>query len=169
MQVILGIDPGSHHTGFGAVAADGDSIRHLGHGVISAPGRLGFHERLCFIAGELRAVFARYRPGITAIERVFLGRNVDSAFKLGHVRGICLFTASSAESVVVEYAARAVKKGITGSGAATKDQVQMVLFATLGLRSPAQVDASDALALAYFHARHLEVEARLRRGTMPRV
>lgn len=165
MRVILGIDPGSHHTGFGVIEADGDHARHLAHGVLSAPRTLGFHDRLHFIANELQKLFAHYRPQTTVVERIFLGRNADSAFKLGHVRGVCLFTARSAASGIIEYAARSVKNGITGSGAATKEQVQIVLFATLGIRVPAQTDASDALALAYFHARNLEVEEKLAKQT----
>lgn len=168
MKVILGIDPGSHHTGFGVVESDGDRIRHLAHGVISAPASMGFHERLHRIARELVTVFANYQPQVTVVERIFLGRNADSAFKLGHVRGVCLFTASQAESEIVEYAARSVKKGITGNGGATKEQVQMILFASLGLRGAAPVDASDALALAYFHARGMEVAERVARQTMRR-
>lgn len=161
MNVILGIDPGSHHTGFGIIEVDGDQLRHRSHGVISAPPGLDFFERIHFIAVELQKVFASHRPQITVVERIFLGRNADSAFKLGHVRGVCLFTATQAETEIVEYAARSVKKGVTGSGAATKEQVQLVLFTSLGLRAPASVDASDALALAYFHARNLEVAEKL--------
>ncbi|MCM2281760.1 MAG: crossover junction endodeoxyribonuclease RuvC [Bdellovibrionaceae bacterium] len=163
MKVILGIDPGSHHTGYGLLEADGDRIRHLAHGVLSAPASLGFHDRLHRIANELNTVFLTYRPQITVVERIFLGRNADSAFKLGHVRGVCLFAATQANTTIVEYAARSVKKGITGSGAASKEQVQFVLFNSLGIRIPAQADASDALALAYFHARNLDVEARFAR------
>jgi len=68
------------------------------------------------------------------------------------------------ECELVEYAARSVKKGITGSGTASKEQVQLILFAALGIRSVARADASDALALAYYHARNIEVARGIERS-----
>ena len=70
-------------------------------------------------------------------------------------------------SSIFEYASRAVKKGITGNGGASKDQVQMILFATLGLRGSIRADASDALALAFYHARLLESKDRIAREAQP--
>lgn len=160
MKLILGIDPGSQFTGFGLVSSDGDRIVHVSHGVIAPPSKFEFHERIGIIASEIEALIERTEPDVTVIERIFLGKNADSAFKLGHARGVAMAAAVRAGSQVVEYAARAVKKGITGSGTSTKEQVQLVLFAALGLRTKARADASDALALAYYHARNIEVFAR---------
>lgn len=105
---------------------------------------------------------------MTVIENIFLGKNADSAFKLGHIRGICLMFASKSQSEIIEYAAKTVKKGITGSGAASKEQVQMLLYALLGLRgavaSSEKIDASDALSLAYYHAKQIETEQNMARG-----
>lgn len=164
VKVILGIDPGSTFTGFGIVNSDDGQILHVTHGVIAPPATLSFHDRLGIIAGELEALVARVNPDQVVVERIFLGKNADSAFKLGHVRGVAVACGIRAGSEVVEYAARAVKKGITGSGAATKEQVQLVLFAALGLQNHrARFDASDALALAFYHARNLQVSARFAR------
>ena len=164
--VILGIDPGSQVTGFGVLATNGEELSHLSHGIVAPPSHLDFHERIGLISGELQALMARVRPDIVVIERIFLGKNADSAFKLGHARGVAVATAIQCGAQVVEYAARAVKKGITGSGASSKEQVQLILFAALGIRAPARADASDALALAYYHARMLEVERGLARSEM---
>lgn len=164
LKVILGIDPGSQFTGFGLVKSDGTRIEHLSHGVIAAPTTLDFAERIGIIAGELEALIERANPDIVVIERIFLGKNADSAFKLGHARGVAMAAAVRAGCEFIEYAARAVKKGITGSGTSTKEQVQLVLFAALGIRSQARVDASDALALAYYHARNIEVARGLERS-----
>ncbi len=166
-KTILGLDPGSHHTGFGVIEVTGSEICHIAHGVISAPSLASFNSRLHYMAQEISKVFVGFKPHITVVERIFLGRNADSAFKLGHIRGVCLLAAAQADSQIVEYAARSVKKGITGSGAATKEQVQLVLFASLGLVGSVQVDASDALALACFHARQLEVEELMSRHLRP--
>jgi crossover junction endodeoxyribonuclease RuvC len=65
---------------------------------------------------------------------------------------------------IVEYATRSVKKGITGNGGASKEQVQTILFAALGIRQPAQLDASDALALAVYHSKQLEIILNLERS-----
>ncbi len=164
MKVILGIDPGSQVTGFGLVKSDGSRIEHLSHGVIAAPASLDFSERIGIIAAEIEALINRTGPDIAVIERIFLGKNADSAFKLGHARGVAMAAAVRQGCELVEYAARAVKKGITGSGTSTKEQVQLVLFAALGIRAQARADASDALALAYFHARNIEVAAGIRRS-----
>ena len=164
MQLILGIDPGSQVTGYGLLNASGAEVQHLEHGVLVAPAKASFNERLQVIGDQLSELFLRFKPQVTVVEKIFLGRNADSAFKLGHIRGVCMLMAGRANSQIVEYATRSVKKGITGNGASTKEQVQMILFATLRIHEAARADASDALALAYYHARNIEVEENLRRG-----
>ena len=155
--VILGIDPGSTVTGFGAVRIVGDQVQLMSYGVIAPPATRPFNERIAIIAGEVDALLERLQPNVTVVERIFLGKNADSAFKLGHTRGATIASAIRYGSDVVEYATRVVKKGITGNGNATKEQVQLVLFAALGLRTKAKFDASDALALAFYHARNIDV------------
>lgn len=161
MSIILGIDPGSLFTGFGAIRIDQRSgeFKLLQCGVVSPPAHFEFNVRIGIISRELDLLLNSIRPKVTVVERVFLGKNTDSAFKLGHARGVAVASAMRAGSQVVEYTARSVKKGITGSGAASKEQVQLVLFAALGLRGQARADASDALALAFFHARNLQVQS----------
>ncbi len=159
-MIILGIDPGSQVTGFGLIRVDQGAagVSHLSHGVISPPSSLEFHDRLAIIAREIEALIERTQPDIVVVERIFLGKNTDSAFKLGHVRGVAIASAIRAGCKFVEYAARAVKKGVTGSGAASKEQVQLILFAALGLRgTKVKFDASDALALAFYHSRNMEI------------
>lgn len=164
MKIVLGIDPGSQVAGFGAVRTDGERVELVSYGVIAPPAGLSFSERIGIIAGEFENLLEKLSPEVTVIEKVFLGKSADSAFKLGHARGVALAAAVRAGSEVVEYATRSVKKGITGNGAASKEQVQMVLFASLGIRGRAQADASDALALAFYHARNLEVHSRIQSG-----
>jgi crossover junction endodeoxyribonuclease RuvC len=126
--------------------------------VIAPPSTLDFYDRLAILAGEIETLIDKVQPDIVVVERIFLGKNADSAFKLGHVRGVAVSLALKAGCKFVEYAARAVKKGVTGNGAASKEQVQVILYAALGLKgTPAKLDASDALALAFYHARNVEV------------
>ena len=167
MSIVLGIDPGSQVMGYGALRIHGrgvhSTVELISCGVIAPPTTLAFNERIGIIADELEILISELKPSITVIERVFLGKNADSAFKLGHARGIAVALAVRSGSEVVEYAARAVKKGITGNGGATKEQVQLVLFSALGLRGQTRADASDALALAFYHARNLESEWEIER------
>jgi len=163
MQTILGIDPGSNFTGFGAVRSDGQRIELLNYGVIAPPRHLSFNSRIGLIAEEIDFLLEKIQPDVTVVEKVFLGKNADSAFKLGHARGVAVAGAMRFGSTLAEYATRSVKKGVTGSGAASKEQVQLVLFAALGIKGKHQADASDALALAFYHARHLDVAAGIAR------
>ncbi len=168
LKIILGIDPGSINLGYGLVGITNGRIEYLKHGVFSCSPTVPFQQRIYQIAEQLEQLFAENRPHITVIENIFLGKNADSAFKLGHIRGICLLYAAKSQSEIVEYAAKSVKKGITGSGAASKEQVQMLLYALLGLRGAVaaseKIDASDALSLAYYHAKQIETEENMTRG-----
>lgn len=150
-------------TGFGLIQVSRDgSMAHLSHGIIQPP-VTDFYSRLHVLSEEFEALIERFAPDIVVVERVFLGKNADSAFKLGHVRGVAVAAALRAGCEFVEYAAREVKKGVTGNGAATKEQVQVILFAALGLSGrPAKLDASDALALAFYHGRSMDVLQRVR-------
>lgn len=164
---IIGIDPGSRVAGYGLVElCDGD-VRYLLHGAIVLPANGSFESRLLALKNQLHDLIRAHAPDVAVVERVFLGKNADSAFKLGHARGVCIAELASGGASIVEYAARQVKKGVTGSGAATKEQVGMLVTATLKI-SPSQsagpCDATDALALAYYHAIQIQVEARMKRG-----
>ena len=120
MSIILGLDPGTKFTGFGLILQDGSNLRHVEHGVVAIPEGLPFAHKLHFLAEGLSEVMVRYKPQFTVVEKIFLGKNADSAFKLGHARGVCMSLAARHQSEVFEYAARSAKKMVTGSGAATK-------------------------------------------------
>lgn len=163
MKVIIGIDPGSRFTGYGVVVVRNDEPHHLDHGVIAIPETLRFADKLKFLNEKLQALFVQFRPTDVVVEKIFLGKNADSAFKLGHVRGVCLQAAAVAGSEIFEYAARSVKKNVTGTGAASKDHVRLVVSQLLGLRLPVQVDATDALSMAICHCRLRGIEERIQR------
>ena len=152
---ILGIDPGSIKTGWGVV--DTQNSLDSASGVIYLEGESTFAARLARLQTELQKVIETYKPSSVAIERVFLGKSADSAFKLGHARGVAMAAAGQQHLKVYEYATRHVKKVLTGSGAATKEQVQFVVESLLN-KKVRELDASDALAVALCHGRELEVE-----------
>lgn len=155
---ILGIDPGSQVTGFGLLESFDGRVKVLTHGIIQLKKETeNFNERIFLLSQNLDVLLAKYQPEIVVIEKIFLGKNPDSAFKLGHARGVCIQKAMEHKARVYEYATREVKKGITGSGGADKIQVNEVLKHLLGLKSIDYLDASDALALAFHHSTRIEI------------
>ena len=56
-----------------------------------------------------------------------VNRNPLSSLKLGHARGVVLLAATHAGLGVHEYAAKQVKRAVTGTGNAAKEQVAMMV------------------------------------------
>jgi crossover junction endodeoxyribonuclease RuvC len=148
---ILGLDPGSRRTGYGVIAVEGPESRCLAHGRIEVDG-LPVAERLARIYAGVIGLIAQWAPAEVAVERVFVGRNVDSALKLGQARGAALAALGGLE--VAEYAPRAVKLATVGFGAADKLQVAHMMRALLQVEGKLTADAADALAIALCHAQH---------------
>jgi crossover junction endodeoxyribonuclease RuvC len=147
---VLGIDPGSRRTGFGVIDCRGSDCFHVAHGCIAAGGA-EIVGRLHTIFEGLRTLIAEHAPGEVAVERVFVNRNVESALKLGQARGAALCAVPQGLPLF-EYAPRAIKLALVGSGAAEKDQVQYMIKVLLRIAGPIAADASDALAVAVCHA-----------------
>ncbi len=147
---VLGIDPGSRRTGYGVVDCHGPEPTHIAHGCIAAAGD-AMAPRLRAIFEGIQRLILDYQPDEVAIERVFVNRNVDSAMKLGQARGAAL-CAVPAGTAVFEYAPRAIKLAVVGSGAAEKDQVAHMMKVLLQLSAVPGPDAGDALAVALCHA-----------------
>ncbi len=149
---IFGIDPGSGRTGYGCIEASGSRCRLVVCGSIAPPARAVFPDKLMAIHAGLSALLARHRPDCVAIENVFHAKNVRSALKLGHARGVALLAASEAGVPVVEYAPAEIKRAVVGYGRAEKGQVQQMMKLLLGLDAvPSPHDAADALAVAICH------------------
>ncbi len=162
--ILLGVDPGSRVTGFGVVRVDGGRIEHISHGVIVLDAEESFPSRMKELGMAFREVMEKYKPHQVIIEKIFLGKNADSAFKLGHARGVIMYEAGLGEAPVFEYATRVVKKGVTGNGGSSKEDVQAILKAILNLKAIQRIDASDALAMACHHAYELKKKSVLERA-----
>lgn len=158
---ILGIDPGTLATGWGVIEANGHVVTHRAHGVIRTRAKDPLWSRLHVIQLGLAEVIAEQRPDVMSLERVFVNKNVQSALKLGHARGVAMVTCVAEAVDVHEYTAGEIKKSVTGNGRAEKHQVQEMVRIMLSLPGVAPTDASDALAAALCHlqaarfARHL--------------
>lgn len=149
---ILGLDPGLAATGWGVVLADGNRLRHGGHGTVRTTTGAPLAERLAALYDGLMAVIAAEELVEAAVEEVFVNANPQSTLKLGQARGVVLLAASKGGLLVHEYATRAVKKALTGTGAAQKGQVQAMVERLLPGVKVAGADAADALAVAIAHA-----------------
>ncbi len=150
-MIILGVDPGSHATGFGAIAT-GPVVRMLGGGVIRTKTAAPLPERLLTIHDRLAEAIEEHRPDVVAVENLFNAKNARSSLILGHARGVILLVGARAGCEVAEYAPREVKKALTGNGAAQKEQVRFMVMRLLNLKSEPALDQSDALAVALAHA-----------------
>ncbi len=153
MTLILGIDPGSRITGYGVVRDTGRGCEYVASGCIRT-GDGALPERLQNVYRGVREVIRLHGPVMLGIEQVFMSRNADSALKLGQARGAALVAAMEEGLSVAEYTATQVKQAIVGTGAADKQQVQLMVMHLLKLVQKPQIDASDALAIALCHAHH---------------
>ncbi len=168
-SIILGIDPGLQKTGWGVIAVEGTRHRFLGCGTIKPPTKLPLSERLFILNDKLQELIANYRPTQAAIEETFVSVNGASTLKLGQARGALLLSLSLADLPVSEYAANLIKKTMTGSGHADKQQIGRMV-ATLLPKARAEIeqageDARDALAIALCHAQHLSLNDAMKKAS----
>lgn len=163
---ILGLDPGSRRTGFGLIESRGNELVALAHGCLNVAHATPA-ARLRLIFEGLQALMSEHAPAEVAVERVFVSRNVDSALKLGQARGAAL-CAIPQDVPVFEYAPRAIKLAVVGTGAAEKFQVAHMIRTLLALTDRPGADAADALAVAVCHA-HARTLAVLAAGSTVRL
>jgi crossover junction endodeoxyribonuclease RuvC len=160
--LILGLDPGSLHTGFGVIERSGSTLRVLDVGRISCPPKAPLPERLALLVTRLDELIQKAQPEAAAIESPFVGLNNRSLIVLAQARGALLATLALRHVPIAEYSPAEVKSAITGSGRADKEQVakmvQLLLGGSIrdGLRWSA--DASDALAVALCCAQRWRID-----------
>lgn len=151
---ILGLDPGSRVCGYGVIdTARGPTgtMRYVECGVLTAPEAQPMERRLGEIARGLREVIAELAPEVVAVEDVFSHQNPRSALALAQARGMVLAVVGLAGLAVTSYPPASVKKAVSGSGRADKDQIARMVQALIGLQSLPRADATDALAVAIAH------------------
>lgn len=151
-SLVLGVDPGSQHTGYGLILVEGQKLALVAQGRISPSTAWPLPRRLAHIHRHLAGLISGHQPQMVAVEDIFYGKNVRSALKLGHVRGVVLLAAAQAGLEVFEYAPRQVKNTVAGYGQAEKTQVAHMVAELLDFHQPLAPDAADALAVAICHA-----------------
>ncbi len=151
---ILGIDPGLHITGYGVVEAGGVRPSVCEAGVIRPPsGKIDIAGRLLAIYEGVVEVLEQFQPQAMAVEQLYAHyKHPRTAILMGHARGTVFLAAAQRQIPVVSYNATSIKKTITGSGRASKDQMQRTIQRELGLANlPEPPDVADALAVALCH------------------
>jgi crossover junction endodeoxyribonuclease RuvC len=151
-RVVMGLDPGSRHAGYGLIEARGARLALVAAGRVSAPAAWPFPRRLAHIHLGLKEIIARFNPEAVAIEDVFSFKNPRSALRLAQARGVAVLAAALLEIPVFEYAPHQLKSAVAGHGQAEKSQVAYMVGQILGSKGDLPPDASDALAAAICHA-----------------
>lgn len=148
-MIVLGIDPGTADTGYGVVESVGSRLRALEHGVIQTRPGVALERRLADIHAGIGELLDRHRPEAMAIEELYFGANVRTAFAVGQARGVVLLAAGQRGIASRSYTPQQVKGAVCGHGRADKDQVARMVARLLALAAPPGSDhASDALAVA---------------------
>jgi len=148
---VLGLDPGSRRTGFGVVERRRDGLRPVAHGTLVPPATSTLAQRLAHLAAGVSRLLETHAPDTVVIEEAFHHEFARSTLVLGHVRGALMVTVSRQGTAIAEYAPRAIKLAVTGSGAASKSQVAAMVTRLLALDTVPLADAADALAGAICH------------------
>lgn len=151
--LFLGVDPGLNRTGYALLERTSDGPRLREGGIVRSTAKRPLAERLCEIGEGLAEVVAQYHPEVLAIEQVFShAKFPKTAILMAHARGVILHAAASANVPVVHYTPRQIKRLLTGSGTASKEQVQRAISRELGLdRLLEPNDVADAFAVALCH------------------
>jgi crossover junction endodeoxyribonuclease RuvC len=147
--IVLGIDPGTAAMGYGIVERNGSSLRAVDFGCLTTSPDLPLPERLRAIHATVTELIETHQPDFLAVERLFFSKNAQSAFGVGHARGVVLLAAAQAGIPVREATPNEIKLGVTGYGAADKTQVGRMVAVILQLAEvPTPDDTADALATA---------------------
>ncbi|GMO63749.1 MAG: crossover junction endodeoxyribonuclease RuvC [Rickettsiales bacterium] len=155
-MIIIGIDPGLIHTGWGIIEKSGNSIKYIASGVINTPTTKPLQDRLLNIYNKINEVIVEYKPDEFAIEETFVNDNPITSLKLGHARGVAVLTSAINNIPMAEYKPNQIKKAITGAGKADKMQMLAMvkyIFPTTNITSP---DEADALSIAFCHSSFAE-------------
>lgn len=164
-MIVIGIDPGLAHTGYGVVARRGGRLVALDGGVIQTPAHAPQERRLAEIHGAVDALLAEHEPQAMALEQLYFGQNVRTAFAVGQARGVVMLAAGRRGVPCESYTPQQVKGAVCGSGRAGKDQVARMVRTLLSLEGEPRPDhAADALAVAICHANSAPLTSALARA-----
>ncbi len=167
---ILAIDPGTIKMGYGFLTCE-PNTEVVDYGVVSLSRYTDIGERLFQLFTHVRNMISIFQPDAVAVEEPFVGRGerqfIGPAIAVGQAQAVVLIGAASAGIPVHRYSPAEVKRAVADYGAATKDQMQRALAATLGLDSLPESDAADALSVGLCHLIHSSQQSALSREIAP--
>jgi crossover junction endodeoxyribonuclease RuvC len=172
-MLVMGLDPGLAITGYGLIRESlpdpsgrpgaRDDLALVEYGTVTTPAGQPLPDRLLAIHDELGGLIAKHRPDVVAVEELFFGRNVTTAFIVGQARGVAILSVARAGIPVREYKPVVVKQAIAGYGKAPKAQMQEMVRMLLNMdHVPKPDDAADALAVAICHVYRARLEELMR-------
>jgi crossover junction endodeoxyribonuclease RuvC len=151
-MIVLGIDPGLANTGYGVVTRRGRRMAALDGGVIETAAGLPIERRLADVYAGVSALLEEHSPDAVALEELYFGQNVRTAFAVGHARGVVMLAAGQHGLPCASYTPQKVKSSVCGHGRAAKEQVARMVQTLLDLPElPTPDHAADALAVAMCH------------------
>lgn len=148
-HIILGIDPGYKLLGFGLIKSVYKTAKIIATGLVKNNNKI--FENIIDIIEE-------YIANELAIETTFRGKNIQSTILLSRVQGVVMSAGFYNKIPITEYTPKQIKRSITGTGNASKEQVAYMLKKILFVKNKyllKNIDASDGLAIAVCH--HLTI------------
>ena len=165
---IIGFDPGLRCTGWGVIESDGVRLVYVASGVITPPQEDDIAYRLSALFDAVTGVIQNFSPSEAAVEEVFVNENPRSTLKLGQARGAVLLAPARLGLRVAGYTPNLIKKSVTGTGHAEKQQIQAMITFLLPKATFGCADEADALAIAITHAHH-RISWQCMAGSTPKV
>lgn len=151
-KIFLGIDPGFSVTGYAVIKVEYGRVFLLDYGYLKLDSTKELSERVGVFYNFFIKKINDYKITNICLETSYLGKNPQAFLKLGFLRGILYLLANQHALGIAEFAPAEIKRAITGTGAASKDQVAgMVLrmFPKLNeLPAFSKSDVSDAIAIS---------------------
>ncbi len=163
-MLILGIDPGLNTTGYGIIETRSDGFALKSAGFIKTSAKESLPIRLDKIYTQLAEILDKYRPDAMVLEKLYAHyKHPVTAALLGHARGVICMLSKQKNVPFYEYPATKVKKMTTGSGHASKMQIQKMIEYAFGIKqnSLGPADTTDAISLAVTHAYSLKAKVKI--------
>jgi crossover junction endodeoxyribonuclease RuvC len=162
-EILIGVDPGTAITGYGIVSKGPKGLTLIDYGCIRMPAKLKLSQRYKILFQAMTELIQKHSPTSMAIESQFVHeKNRQVGITIGMARGVITLAATLADIDVYEYTPKSVKLAATGSGTATKEQMQGMIQQYFRLKTPPEpADAADALAIAICHSHASETSTRM--------
>lgn len=144
----IGVDPGIANTGWSVVERyQAKSFYVVTGGVIRTSHHLSEGQRLHQIYEDLTSIIKKHSPDLLTVENVYFNNNKTSALSTAGVASVCLLIGELAGIQSLSISPQQAKSAVTGSGSASKKQVQQGVCRLTG-REFKNHHIADSVAIA---------------------